>query len=114
MQRGEIMSKYKAKMRYCNKWIYGKLKDDKFLKSCIDDEVEGKRAIDPSTLCEDTEYLDKNNYKVFVNDFVKKDLSIGIVVRKNNDFYIRWGRIKFEKLKYSTDFEVCGNKYYKY
>lgn len=108
------MSKFKAKMRYCNKWIYGKLKDDKFLKLCIDDELEGKRAIDLSTLCEDTNYLDKNNYKVFVNDFVKRDLSRGLVVRKNNDFYIRWGRIRFEKLKYSTGFEVYGNKYYKF
>ena len=38
------MSKYNAKMRYCNKWIYGKLIDDKFLKLCIADELEGKRA----------------------------------------------------------------------
>ena len=36
------MSKYNAKMRYCNKWIYGKLIDDKFLKLCIADELEGK------------------------------------------------------------------------
>ena len=59
-------------------------------------------------------YVDKNKYKVFVNDFVKRDLSRGLVVRKNNDFHIRWGRIRFEKLKYSTGFEVYGNKYYKF
>ena len=108
------MREYKAKMRYCNKWIYGKLIDDKFLKLCIDDELEGKRAIDPSTLCENTGYVDKNEYKVFVNDYVKKDFSRGQIVRKNKDFYIRWSGNRFEKLKYSTDFEVYGNKHYKY
>ena len=108
------MSKYKAKMRYCNKWVYGELIDDKFLKYCIDDDLEGTRAIDPTTLCEDTGFVDMHNTRIFKNDFVCRDFSRGLIIKRKNEFYIRWRRNRLEKLKDSTDIEVYGNKYDEY
>ncbi len=108
------MRKYKAKMRYCNKWVYGNLVNDKFLKYCINDDAEGVRAIDPITLCEETGFIDMHNTRIFTNDFVCRKFSKGVIVKRHNKFYIRWGRFKIEKMADATDLEVYRNEYDEY
>ncbi len=102
--------KAKAKMRYTNIWIYGELVKMKYIKECIDDKIHGLRAIDPRTICKETNVKNKNNVMIFVNDIVIRGFKRGIVIEKNNKFYIKWSSKDLELLTDNIKLDIVGNK----
>ena len=103
--------KVKAKMRYINKWVYGKLVKKEYLKECVDDEVEGLRAIDPCTISEETNVTNANGTKIFVNDIVSRRFKRGVVVKKYGKYYIKWSSKNIELLTNNMEIDILGNKF---
>ncbi len=102
--------KVKAKMRYLDVWVYGKLVIREYLKECVDDKVQGLRAVDPSTICEETNIRNRNGVMFFVNDIVVRGFKRGIIVNINGKYYIKWSSKDLELLTDNIKLDIVGNK----
>ena len=102
--------KVKAKMRYLDVWVYGKLVIREYLKECVDDKVQGLRAVEPSTICEETNIRNRNGVMFFVNDIVARGFKRGIIVVRNGKYYVKWSSKDLELLTDNIELNVVGNK----
>lgn len=111
MKVRDKIGKYKAKMRYRNEWVYGKLVQKSYLNECIDDCIWGERAINPKTLCKEIGILDVKGTSIFVGDIVSLGSKKGLIVCKYGEAYIQWSNRKIEKLSRYSNILVLENKF---
>lgn len=111
MKVRDKIGKYKAKMRYRNEWVYGKLVHKSYLNECIDDCIWGERAIETDTICKETGILDKKGASIFIGDIVTRDFRKGLIIYKYGEVCIQWKNRQTEKLSKYSNIIVLGNKF---